>query len=609
MSKQLKIILLVLFINLVIILFAYQSAFKLELEGDTWQYFWAHQISYGSNVFGEESLKGMRSSLGGASLTFGLIQNHFGSNSLVFYSVAVALKFLSVVSFFFLVRKLTNNNFSSFVASCILSASLVGVEATHWVFNMYAHIGLIFIILSIYFGIDLPKDFKFKRWLVSFVFACAGVWYATMRTNGIIPLILVWSLYEFIILRSKSSKLNLISWIVGFVIFIGIDKFLLGQLESGYSSYYIIGGGLRAFHGQIAANRYDFLLSSAANLGSVILPDATWGFFNFPKLFSLFGQTVLRSVLMPSFFIVSVFSWILTKDLFKNSQASSKIPSGFLPIFILTLFWSMLLYFISRLGPLNFSPWVSLALTFFGGYVMILCVVLTFYKKLPFYLNELFLISFLWSFAFLLLPLFMNGGPLFGTYQRYMATTAPAIPLFLAGLITLGYSQKSSKNTFFKVTILLIVLFIFLSHLTQTKAFFDRKALVHNRELAAKIWQQFTAIVPNKPQYMKNDDPRVDLTGPGRTPTIWFENADNSIDRETLFETLQFGFLFRASIKYGWYVHAGTGLYHENYPDLLKEIKKEPKLLDDFYALRMENQSLVDITEKAKEKINIDLQK
>ncbi len=606
MSKKTTHILLALFINLVIILFAYQSVFKLELEGDTWQYAWAHQISYGSNVFGEESLKGMRSSLGGASLTFGLIQNHLGLNSLAYYTISVILKFLSVVPFFFLVRKLTNNYFSALIASCILSATFAGVEATHWVFNMYAYIGLAFITLSLLIGIDLPKDYQFKKWLASFAFACAGVWYATMRTNGIIPLILVWSFYKFLSLRSKSSKLNLISWIVGFIIFLGIDKFLLGQLESDYSSYYIIGGGLRAFHELVAANKYDFLLSSAGNLGLIILPDVTWISFNFPKLFSIFGSTLFKSVLFPSFFIVSVFSWVLTKALFKNSQTNSKIPRGFLPIFILTLLWSILIYFISILGPLNFSSWVNLVLTFFGGYVMILCIILILYKKLPFYLNELFLISFIWSFVFLLLPLFMNGGPLLGTYQRYMVTTAPAIPLFLAGLITLSYS---SKNNVFRVVILLIVLSIFLSHLTQTKAFFDRKALVHNRELADKIWQQFTTIVPNKESYMKNNDPRVDLTGPGRAPIFWFEQADNSIDRETLFETLYFGFLFRASIKYGWYVHAGTGLYYENYKDLIAEIKKNPKLLDDFYALRMENQSLIDITSKAKEKINIDLQK
>src|SRR3989338_11373269 len=101
MSKQTVLILLALIINLIIILFAYQSVFRLDLEGDTWQYVWGHQISYGSNVFGEESLKGMRSSLGGASLTFGLIQNHFGTNPLVYYTISVILKFLSVVSFFF----------------------------------------------------------------------------------------------------------------------------------------------------------------------------------------------------------------------------------------------------------------------------------------------------------------------------------------------------------------------------------------------------------------------------------------------------------------------------------------------------------------------------
>lgn len=597
LRKNFKSILFVAFLNLTLILFIYQSVFRLELQGDTWQYAWGHQITYGSNVFGEESLKGMRSSLGGASLTFGLIQNHFGTNSLVFYTISVILKFLTIVPFFFLVRKLTNNNLASFIASLILSATFTGVEATHWVFNMYAYIGLILITLSLLIGLDLPKDFRFKKWLISYGFACAGIWYATMRTNGFIPLIIVWSIYKVITLRSKSSIKNLAYWTVGIIVFVIIDKFLLGQMETDYSSYYIIGGGIRAFQSLIAANKFDFLLSPASNLGSIILPDVTWSYFNFPLVFSFLGSTMLPAIILPSLLIFAGISWILTKAISK---------SRFIPILILTFIWTALLYFISKLGPLNFPSWESLALTLFGGYMMILCIILFTTKGIPIYLQDLFLLSFLWSFVYLLVPLFMNGGPILGTYQRYLVTTAPAVPMFMAGLVSLSYLHK---NNLFRVIIFLIVLLMIFSHATQTKAFFDRKAMVQNRELAAKIWQQFTTIVPNKPQYMKNDDPRVDLTGNGRAPTIWFESADNPIDRETLFETLYFGFLFRASIKYGWYVHSGTGLYYENYNDLIKDIKKNPQLLDDFFALRLENQSLVDITKEAKQKINMDIQK
>lgn len=200
----------------------------------------------------------------------------------------------------------------------------------------------------------------------------------------------------------------------------------------------------------------------------------------------------------------------------------------------------------------------------------------------------------------------MNGGPMLGTYQRYMVTTGPVVPMFIAGLITVAYLHK---KTAFQIIVLFLVLTIFFSHASATKAFFDRKAVVHNRELANKIWQQFTTIVPNKVSYMKNNDPRKDLTGPDRAPTILFEFASNSIDRETLFETLYFGFLFRASIKYDWYVHAGAGLYHENYNDLVKDVKKNPQILDEFYALRMENQSLIDITKETKEKILAEIQK
>lgn len=595
--KNIKLVLLSISLNLALILYLYQGVFLLELQGDTWQYAWAYIVAYGDTLFNQDGWRNLHSSLAGSSLTFALIKDFFGLSAIAYYSISVILKFLTVIAFYFLAKKLTNNILASLVASLLLSASFAGVETTHWVFNMYAYIGLIFVILSVITALNLPENFTVKKWLISFSFACIGVWYATMRTNGIIPVIIIWSFYKFITLRSRSSKMNLIFWIVGFAVFIVIDKFLLGQMESDYSQKHIIGAGLQAFQTQIASSKFDFLLSPASNISLAILPDMTWSSFNFPKIFSFLGNKPSTAIFLPSFLIFSFFSWVLTSVFPQKKRVL---------IFALGLFWTIIVLFISKLGPLNFSSWLNLVLTLFGGYFMCICLFLITLKELPSNLKTLFLLSFLWSFVFLLLPEFQSGGSVLATSHRYLVTTAPVASLFIAGLISISFIYK--KN-FFRVLIFFITFSMIFAHATQTKAFFDRKAMVHNRELAAKIWQQFTQIVPNKPQYMKNDDPRVDLIGNGRAPTLWFESAGNFIDRETLFETLYFGFLFRTSLKYGWYVHSGTGLYYENYPDLIKDIKKNPQLLDDFYALRMENQSLVDITKEAKLKINMDVQK
>ncbi len=595
--KNFKSIIVPVFLNLLLILYVYQGVFLLELQGDTWQYAWAYIVAYGDTLFNQDGWRNLHSSLAGATLTFDLIKDFFGLSAIAYYSISVMLKFFTVIAFYFLAKKLTNNILASLLASVLLSVSFAGVEATHWVFNMYAYIGLIFIILSILTGLNLPENFTVKKWLISFTLACIGVWYATMRTNGIIPLMIGWSIYKFVTLRSISSKKNLFFWIIGFAVFILIDKFLLGQMESDYSQKHIIGAGLQAFQTQISSSKFDFLLSPASNLSLVILPDMTWFAFDFPKMFSFLGTTPLSAIFLPTFLIFSFFSWVLT-SIFPQKKR--------IFIFSLGLFWTIIVFFISISGPLNFSSWINLVLTLFGGYFMCLCLFLITLKELPSNLKNLFSLSFLWSFVFLLLPEFQSGGSVLATSHRYLVTTAPAVSLFMAGLISISFIYK--KN-FFRILILLITFSMIFAHASQTKAFFDRKAMVHNRELAAKIWQQFTQIVPNKPQYMKNDDPRVDLIGNGRAPTLWFESAGNLIDRETLFETLYFGFLFRTSLKYGWYVHSGTGLYYENYPDLIKEFTKNPQLLDDFYALRMENQSLIDITSQAKQKINKDLQK
>lgn len=586
-KKQTYFILLSVVLNLALILYIYQSVFLLEIQGDTWQYAWGYIVAYGDTLFNQDSWRNLHTSLAGSYLTFALIKDFFGLTAIAYYSISVILKFLTVTAFFFLIKKLTNNVLASLIASLLLSVSFAGVEAIHWVFNMYAYIGLIFITLSILTGLDLPENFTFRKWLISFAFACVGVWYATMRANGIIPLIIAWSFYKFITLRSKSSKINLIFWIAGFAVFILIDKFLLGQMETDYSQKHIIGAGIQAFHTQTAAGKFDFLLSPASNLGTVILPDMTWFSFNFPKIFSFLGTKPLSFVVLPSFLIFSFISWVLASIFPKKKRVL---------LFSLGLFWTIIVFFISKLGPLNFSSWLNLVLTLFGGYFMIFCLFLVIVKEVPSNLKNLFLLSFLWSFVFLLLPEFQNGGPILGTYQRYLVTTAPAVPLFMGGLISLSFLYK---NNFFRVLTLLIALLMIFTHGTQTKAFFDHKAVLHNRQLSAKIWQQFTEIVPNKPEYAKENP-----------PSIWFEATNNRLDQETLFETLYFGFLFQANIKYHWDPQHGASLYNnDNYVDLIRDIKKDPKKLDDFYAGRMENQSLINITEKMKEKISEDIRK
>lgn len=590
-----KFLIAALILNLLLILFVYQSVFLLELQGDTWQYAWGHQIYYGSNVFSELSLAGMRTSLGGASLTFGLIQNHFGLSSIVYYSISVFLKFLTVVCFYLLAKKLTGNFFASLAASLVLSVTYAGIEATHWVFNMYAYIGLIFVLLSVLTSIDLPVKFNVKKWFISYLLACAGVWYATMRTSGVIPLILVFALIKVFTIRSKDSFKNLFFWIGGFIVFILIDKFLLGQMESDYSRYYIIDMGIQSFKSQIALSKYDFFLSPAINLGSVILPDVTWAYFDFQKTFSFFGASKTRSVILPSFLMFSAISWIISKALSKTKKKIFGVDANFLLFFQIGLLWTFIVYFVSKLGAVNFPSTENLVMTLFGGYVLCLSLAFIVIKEVPGNLKNLFLISFFSSFLYLLLPGFQNGGPIFGTYHRYMVSTAPSIPLFFAGLMTLAFLFKS--NYLRGLTIAIVILMIF-SHGFRTKAFFDRKAQVHNRYLQAKIWDGFTRVVPNKPEYaMKNP------------PVIWFETADNRLDQETLFESLFFGFLFQASIKYGWDPHSGTGMYYQNYPELKEYIKKNPDKLDVLYGVRIQDQSVVDVTEKLKQKIAEDISK
>ena len=46
-----------------------------------------------------------------------------------------------------------------------------------------------------------------------------------------------------------------------------------------------------------------------------------------------------------------------------------------------------------------------------------------------------------------------------------------------------------------------------------------------------------------------------------------------------------------------------------DYPDLVKNIKKDPHLLDEFYSVMISGQNLVDVTKPVREKIMSDLDK
>lgn len=226
--------------------------------------------------------------------------------------------------------------------------------------------------------------------------------------------------------------------------------------------------------------------------------------------------------------------------------------------------------------------------------MMIINIYLIFAKNTPPHLKNLFFLSFFWSFLFLLLPLFQNGGPLLGTYHRYMATTAPSVALFVAGLLSLG---SFYKNTAFKTILFLVIILMIITNASSTRAFFNRKALVHGREVSDRIWQQLLEIIPNKPDYRNNP------------PAMFFISTDNPIDTETLFESVSFGVGFRFGVDYNWRPDHVNAVYNRgDYQNLLNDVKKNPKLLDDFYAVVVQNQNLFDITRQVKEKLTSDAQ-
>ncbi len=580
-KSELVFFLLAVVLNGLLILFLYKNVFSLEIQGDTWQYAYNQEFAYGNSLTTADSIRSLKTSLGGSYLIFSLIKLTFGLNSFAFYTISVILKFLTVISAYVFIRKLTQNRVSALIASLFLSASFVGIEATHWVFNMYAYVGLIFIILGLSVSLDLPLKFNVKKWLFSFLLIAIGIWVGPMRTNGIMLVVLAWGLYKVFLLRSADSRKNFFYWLGGFLILYLVYRNYLGLFEPAYSQY-ILDQWWGMFHQYISISKYDFLISPVANAGRIIVPDIWLSSVNFYKAFSpLFGLTNFRAITVPIFLIFVSISWFIA------SFTTSRIKVFKLNL-LLGILWTGLVTFIYKQGLQNFPSWEELLFSLLGGYILCWCASYLFGIGGKYsYLKDIFLFSFFWFFSFMLVPIVLNGGNTFSTLHRYFVVTAIAFPLFLAGLLTL---VLSSKNFFYKSIVLILTFMAIILHSGYTKSFFDNKAQTHSRVISQRIWDDFVNIVPNKPEYKR------------KNPRIWFE-AKSSLDRETLFESLLFGGAFRIGMKYGWDAANTNGFYFENYETLISDVRKSPDILDEFYAIRVQNRRLIDITDQVKKDI------
>jgi len=580
-KSELGFFLLAVVLNSLLILFLYKSVFSLEIQGDTWQYAYNQEYAYGNSLLTSDSIRSLKTSLGGSFLIFSLIKLTFGLNSFAYYTISVILKFLTAISAYLFIKKLTQNKVSALIASLFLSATFVGIEATHWVFNMYAYVGLIFITLGLSVSLDLPQKFNIKRWLVSFLLVAIGIWVGPMRTNGIMLVVLACSLYKVFLLRSVDSYKNLFYWLGGFIVLYFVYRNYLGLFEPAYSKYYIWDVWWRTFGENLSIGKYDFLFSPASNVGRIILPDIWLASISFYQKYSpIFGLTNFRAILVPMFLIFILLSFILSRI----GEAKNRI---FQQMFVLGFFWSALVTFAYKQGPLNFPSWQDLMFTLWGGYFWAWCIAFFSFSKKEGFRKDAFLFAFFWSFAFMLVPIATNGGNTFSTFHRYFVVTAQAVPLFVGGILSLMFQGRIN---FSKVLVLLGIFTMISLHSGYTKSFFDNKAKAHSRTVSNRIWQDFSGIVPNSPKYRKTN------------PRIWFE-AGTPLDREILFESLLFGGVFRIGMKYGWDAANTNGFYFENYDSLVSDVNKDPDLLKNFYAVRVENGRLVNITDRVKKDI------
>ncbi len=447
----------------------------------------------------------------------GLVQKIFGFESSWYYLLSYLLRILAAFSFYPLVLYLTKSRIASLFAVIFFSITVVGFDATNWVFNMPSYITIALFNLFLFFFLRARED---KNILI--LITAGSLYYLAyittpIRMHGSLPFIFLietfWIIQERNIRTLKKVGVRL-ALIIGIFLVIRYTGHSQGPAEEVTQR---MGLGIKAMSEMLQAGRFDFIFYPLVMFGSMIIPDFILSSFQI-----LSKKQLLWSALLPSFFGFAAITALVVKDL---PVAKVKFIKR---IIIGAVCWIVLIILIHQTNLLTFNDSRYILLLLIGGFGAIL----TAFLMIKFFDREntstaLFL-GLSWSILSFFFAWWWVPNSIFPTTYRYLIVSAVGITILLATIISLGKERKNQISLFVSFSIILIIQVI------ATRIYINNLLSSHGADISKKIWSAI---------------PRIPEIGKSKEPIIFYFEGDGT-NGGTLHDTITFGFPPHTAILY-----------------------------------------------------------
>ena len=560
----------------------FKPSFSLAFSGDDWLAFFRYRYHVGEWSSGQINLLTyLLTPYGSQDITMGLLRKGFGLQAPhLYYLISFFFRLLASFSIFLVVRLSTKSILGGFIAALFFATTIIGADATNWVFNMPSYIGLACFILFLYFFILAQQKGSLKSVLAAALFYFLAFLVAPIRMHGLPLLVIALDLFLLITDRKRVKEI-----IVRQAVFIAVFLLIRSIGDSmGQASDTIqkLSGGVDFMITSLSNRDFSFLLNPFVIVGRFLLPENVWPLVGKIIPNARFNQIAFLCVLVAIPFLV----------FFRELQKEQKTGKNYLFYLIAFAFlWTLIVKILAGknlLLPLPDPAFVGPAIL--GGYLAIFGILLTL-KYINTRYGAIIFASFSWIFLSFAFPWLWNPNALLGTNHRYLIMSASGMALFWGTLTSL------SKKTRLKILTTTVALVFIAIHSTLTNNFFSKLEEVRSAKLWNEIWSSF----PNVRE-INNDPPII----------IYFEG-----DSAIIYHILSFGFPANVAVIFDMKDGNTLPVPITEWKDLVKTItsgenmpaygyEKKPIEVNKIYAFELsKNSTMNDITSQTRKKLDI----
>lgn len=588
---KMKLFLKKIFIPLTIILISYltlKSSFNLALFGDDWLAFSIYDQLLGPNSSSHWNHLTFFLSPYGSQQLMAFFRMMWGYDSTYYYMINFAFRMVAAFSFIPLVYYLTKDKFSAYFAVLFFAITVIGLDATNWVFNMTSYITIALFNLFLYLFIKHRDTNKLSDLLIGGLLYYIGYIIVPVRMHGSLPFIFLFELFWIFqnrnikTVKKASLRFALILFIFLFIRFTGTS---MGPPVEAAERLQI---GLSTTLNLLGQGRTDFLFYPIIMFGTMFIPY----FLNPFSIPVLSFKQMLIHLIAPSLLIFSVFLLFILSNSNKLRNKSS------ISLFIISFIWSILVIFLQKMNMNTLTSGDSIFSLLIGGYVFILIIWLIIKYRSNKLISTALFISLFWS----ILPFFFAWWwvpiSIFPTTHRYLIVSAMGVSILLATIIAMGKDRQR------KINLILGFSFILIIHIIATRMYLAQALISHGQETTKKIWSVISYI----PAIGKNS-----------RPIIFYFEGDGT-NGGIIHDAITFGFPSHMSMLYNITESSKIPLVMDSGDEVLSAVKDgksfkrqigiviDPIPIDNVFAYHLEGKDrLVDITDSVRRKLRENL--